>query len=188
MRWEMISTAPARIMGLTDRGQLRPGQRADLVVMNPNTRRIEATIAGGRIQHATRDVRTPFDRHPLIPSWPRSNPMSYAAAITQELRHIRPHDLLELDHLGRAQAWVASGAPLCRLRPPATPPMHLVSYFPVMDHGYILLGAHITSGLWLPPGGHVDMGEHPRDTVRRECMEEAAAPPCPLPASHAVVS
>jgi len=54
--WEMISTAPARIMGLTDRGQLRPGQRADLVVMNPNTRRIEATIAGGRIQHATRDV------------------------------------------------------------------------------------------------------------------------------------
>jgi len=52
----MISTAPARIMGLTDRGQLRPGQRADLVVMNPNTRRIEATIAGGRIQHATRDV------------------------------------------------------------------------------------------------------------------------------------
>jgi len=102
--------------------------------------------------------------------------MSYAAAITQELRHIRPHDLLELDHLGRAQAWVASGAPLCRLRPPATPPMHLVSYFPVMDHGYNLLGAHITSGLWLPPGGHVDMGEHPRDTVRRECMEELRTP------------
>ena len=47
--------------------------------------------------------------------------------------------------------------------------MHLVSYFPVMDQGNILLGAHITSGLWLPPGGHVDAGEHPRDTVRREC-------------------
>ncbi|NBB98027.1 MAG: NUDIX domain-containing protein [Alphaproteobacteria bacterium] len=102
--------------------------------------------------------------------------MTYARTIAQELHHIRPGDVLELDHLARAQGWVASGAPLCRLRPPATPPMHLVSYFPVMDQGNILLGAHITSGLWLPPGGHVDAGEHPRDTVRRECLEELRAP------------
>jgi alpha-D-ribose 1-methylphosphonate 5-triphosphate diphosphatase len=64
--WEMISTAPARIMGLSDRGQLRPDQRADLVVMNPNTRRIEATIAGGRILHATGDVA----RRLLAPAYP----------------------------------------------------------------------------------------------------------------------
>ncbi|SUZ31796.1 hypothetical protein ROE7235_01547 [Roseibaca ekhonensis] len=102
--------------------------------------------------------------------------MRYAQTIAQEMRHIRPADLLELDHLARAQAWVASGAPLCRERPPATPPMHLVGYFPVVDHGHILLGAHITSGLWLPPGGHVDVGEHPRDTVRRECLEELRMP------------
>ncbi len=47
--WEMISTAPARIMGLSDRGRLVQDARADVVVMNPATRRIEATIAGGRI-------------------------------------------------------------------------------------------------------------------------------------------
>jgi alpha-D-ribose 1-methylphosphonate 5-triphosphate diphosphatase len=51
--WEMISTRPAEIMGLSDRGQLVPGQRADLVVLNPNTRRIEATIAGGQIAFAS---------------------------------------------------------------------------------------------------------------------------------------
>ncbi|NBB98026.1 MAG: alpha-D-ribose 1-methylphosphonate 5-triphosphate diphosphatase [Alphaproteobacteria bacterium] len=64
--WEMISTAPARIMGLTDRGQLCPGQRADLVVMNPKTRQIEATIAGGRIRHMTGEVA----RRLLAPGYP----------------------------------------------------------------------------------------------------------------------
>ncbi|MDD7970657.1 alpha-D-ribose 1-methylphosphonate 5-triphosphate diphosphatase [Roseinatronobacter alkalisoli] len=54
--WEMISTRPAEIMGLTDRGRLVPGQRADLVVLNPNTRRIEATIAGGQITYASANV------------------------------------------------------------------------------------------------------------------------------------
>ncbi|SDW55820.1 alpha-D-ribose 1-methylphosphonate 5-triphosphate diphosphatase [Roseicitreum antarcticum] len=49
--WEMISTSPARIFGLTDRGNLRAGQRADLVIMNPATRRIEGTIANGQIAH-----------------------------------------------------------------------------------------------------------------------------------------
>lgn len=50
--WEMISTRPAQIMNLTDRGRLAEGQRADLVIMNPNTRRIEATIVRGRIAFA----------------------------------------------------------------------------------------------------------------------------------------
>jgi len=98
--------------------------------------------------------------------------MRYADLIEAELRQITPADLLELDHLSRARDWVRSGVQLCRTAPPATPPMHLVSYFPVIDQGYVLLGDHISSGLWLPPGGHVDAGEHPRDTVIRECAEE----------------
>jgi alpha-D-ribose 1-methylphosphonate 5-triphosphate diphosphatase len=49
--WEAVSTRPARIAGLADRGRLAPGQRADLVVMDPRTRRIEATVAGGRMAH-----------------------------------------------------------------------------------------------------------------------------------------
>jgi alpha-D-ribose 1-methylphosphonate 5-triphosphate diphosphatase len=49
--WAMISTAPARIMGLTDRGTLVPCQRADVAIVNRATRRIEGTIAGGRIAY-----------------------------------------------------------------------------------------------------------------------------------------
>ncbi len=46
--WEMISTRPARIAGLTDRGRIAPGLRADLTIVNAASRRIEATMAGGR--------------------------------------------------------------------------------------------------------------------------------------------
>ncbi|MFN4098832.1 MAG: alpha-D-ribose 1-methylphosphonate 5-triphosphate diphosphatase [Pararhodobacter sp.] len=50
--WELISTNPARILGLTDRGRLAPGQRADLVVVNPETHAIEACFTAGRLAHA----------------------------------------------------------------------------------------------------------------------------------------
>lgn len=98
--------------------------------------------------------------------------MTYSQRIGAELRLIHPCDQLELDHLARARDWVRSGAPLCRIAPPATPALHLVSYFPLVDGSFVLLGDHISSGLWLPPGGHVEQGEHPRDTVIRECTEE----------------
>ncbi|MEO1678098.1 MAG: alpha-D-ribose 1-methylphosphonate 5-triphosphate diphosphatase [Pseudomonadota bacterium] len=45
--WALISTAPASILGLPDRGTLDPGRRADLVAINAETRQIEMTIAGG---------------------------------------------------------------------------------------------------------------------------------------------
>ena len=47
--WDLVSGGAARVMGLADRGALTPGLRADLVVINPETRRVEATIAGGRL-------------------------------------------------------------------------------------------------------------------------------------------
>ncbi|EPX76329.1 amidohydrolase 3 [Salipiger mucosus DSM 16094] len=47
--WALVSERPARLLGLTDRGRLVPGQRADLVVMEPGTRRIVATLAGGQV-------------------------------------------------------------------------------------------------------------------------------------------
>lgn len=50
--WALISTNPAELMGLTDRGQIAPGMRADLVVVNPQTQSIEATFAAGRLAHA----------------------------------------------------------------------------------------------------------------------------------------
>ena len=63
--WQMISTRPAQIMGLSDRGMLIPGQRADLVVMNPNTRRVEATLVRGQIAFASRQAAYRLLQAPL---------------------------------------------------------------------------------------------------------------------------
>ncbi len=45
--WAMISANPARIMGLKDRGTLAAGRRADLVIVNAQTRQIEGTMVAG---------------------------------------------------------------------------------------------------------------------------------------------
>jgi alpha-D-ribose 1-methylphosphonate 5-triphosphate diphosphatase len=54
--WGMISEAPARIMGLADRGQLLEGQRADLVAVNSETRRVEMTLSAGRVAHLSGEL------------------------------------------------------------------------------------------------------------------------------------
>ncbi|NKZ39498.1 NUDIX hydrolase [Oleiagrimonas citrea] len=99
------------------------------------------------------------------------------ASIRAELRSIRPLDAMENDHLTDALAWVESGAELCRLAKPATPPKHLVAYFAVVDDGHILLVDHRNAQRWLPTGGHVEPGEHPRQTVARELKEELGLAP-----------
>lgn len=70
--------------------------------------------------------------------------------------------------------WIDSGAPLWRIAPPATPPEHLVAYCALVDSAArsMLLVDHRKAGLWLPTGGHVDPGEHPRAAARRELHEE----------------
>lgn len=94
------------------------------------------------------------------------------AAIRREVEKIDALDEPERQALSDVLGWIDSGAELCRRRKPATPPKHLIAYFAVVDQDHILLVDHINAGLWLPPGGHVEPGEHPRDTVRRECREE----------------
>lgn len=93
-------------------------------------------------------------------------------AIREEVASIEPFDALERSHCEDALAWIDSGAELCRLQKPATPPKHLVSYFVLVDHGHVLLVDHKNAQLWLPSGGHVEPGEHPRATVIRELGEE----------------
>lgn len=56
--WAMVSSTPARIMGLEDRGALDTCKRADLVVINADTRQIEATMVAGRWTHLCGDVAT----------------------------------------------------------------------------------------------------------------------------------
>jgi 8-oxo-dGTP diphosphatase len=91
---------------------------------------------------------------------------------------INPHDALEREHIADVLSWIDSGAPLFRVEKPDKPPKHLVSYFVVVDpdHDSMLLCDHIKAQLWLPPGGHVEPGEDPTETVRRESHEELAKP------------
>lgn len=90
------------------------------------------------------------------------------------IKDIEPCDTLERDHIDDTMAWIESGANIYRIEKPDKPPKHLVSYFVVVDpdHGSLLLADHIKAQLWLPSGGHVELGEHPRDTVVREMREE----------------
>jgi alpha-D-ribose 1-methylphosphonate 5-triphosphate diphosphatase len=58
--WGMISEAPSRIMRLTDRGRLTEGMRADLVAINPETRRVEMTLSAGRVAYLSGELARRF--------------------------------------------------------------------------------------------------------------------------------
>ncbi len=113
--------------------------------------------------------------------WAAVGEAELRAAIRAEIEAITPLDALEATHHADALAWVDSGAELIRQAKPATPPKHLVSYFAVVDANGILLVDHKNAQLWLPAGGHVEPGEHPRQTVARELREELG-----FAASHAI--
>lgn len=52
--WRLVSSAPARAAGLTDRGTLSAGHRADILLVDdevPLRPRVVAVIAGGRLVH-----------------------------------------------------------------------------------------------------------------------------------------
>ena len=87
---------------------------------------------------------------------------------------IQPFDAVEETTIAGALAWIDSGADLWRGDSHHLPSPHLVAYFPLVDvrQRRVLLVDHRKAGLWLPPGGHVEPGEHPRDTALREAIEE----------------
>ncbi|UFS74298.1 alpha-D-ribose 1-methylphosphonate 5-triphosphate diphosphatase [Tardiphaga sp. 37S4] len=58
--WALISSAPARAAGLTDRGEIAGGRRADLLLVDDSTAmrpRIVAVIAQGKLVHLTDATR-----------------------------------------------------------------------------------------------------------------------------------
>ncbi|GAA1246558.1 NUDIX hydrolase [Oryzihumus leptocrescens] len=87
---------------------------------------------------------------------------------------IRPFDRQEDADRAAVLGWLNETDDVFRRAKPRTPPQHLVSYFLLVDPvgPQILLVDHRKSGLWLPAGGHVEPGESPVDTVRREVAEE----------------
>ena len=114
--------------------------------------------------------------------------LSEVAKIAAQIMGIVPLDETERAHREDALRWLASTDDVFRRIPPRTPPKHVVSYFLLRDpaDGSVLLVDHRKAGLWLPTGGHVDPGEDPVETVKREAGEElgidavfAEEPPAP---------
>lgn len=58
--WDLVSTGPAEILRLPDRGYIEPGRRADLAIVHAETRRVEATISRGRLIHAEGEAALRF--------------------------------------------------------------------------------------------------------------------------------
>jgi 8-oxo-dGTP diphosphatase len=94
--------------------------------------------------------------------------------ILTAIASIIPFDNVEREHLNFVKDWIASGAGIFRIAKPDKPNIHLVSYFIVIDPqtNELLLVDHKKAELWLPPGGHVELNEHPRKTVKRKVKEE----------------
>lgn len=87
---------------------------------------------------------------------------------------IEAHDAFEKEQIVDTLTWIKSGASIFRVAKPDIPNKHLVSYFVLFDSTAqkMLLVDHKKAQLWLPPGGHIEPDEDPKDTVRRECLEE----------------
>ncbi|MEP4196731.1 MAG: alpha-D-ribose 1-methylphosphonate 5-triphosphate diphosphatase [Aliishimia sp.] len=53
--WDLVSSGPARILGLNDRGRLDAGLRADVVILNAQDR-VAATISAGRVSYMSGEI------------------------------------------------------------------------------------------------------------------------------------
>jgi len=101
--------------------------------------------------------------------------LSATEVVHDLVRDIMPGDAVEAEHQANTlHGW----RPLrtCFGASSRDPDRHLVSYGAILDpaDGSSLLVDHINAGLWLPPGGHVEPGEHPAASARREIREELA--------------
>ncbi|MFI1918032.1 NUDIX domain-containing protein [Nocardia sp. NPDC020380] len=100
------------------------------------------------------------------------------AVIAATVAAITPWDELERLHIARTSAWLHSTDDIYRRIQPATPSPHLVAYTVLVDpdESGVYLGRHRKADLYLPMGGHVEPGEHPRHAARREAGEELGIP------------
>jgi len=57
--WALLSSGPARVLGLSDRGVLSEGKRADLVILDAADQ-VAATLSGGRVSHMSGGIAARF--------------------------------------------------------------------------------------------------------------------------------
>ena len=57
--WALVSSGPARVLGLKDRGTLEVGKRADLVILDAQNQ-VAATLSGGRISYMNGGIAARF--------------------------------------------------------------------------------------------------------------------------------
>ncbi|WP_170466722.1 alpha-D-ribose 1-methylphosphonate 5-triphosphate diphosphatase [Ruegeria arenilitoris] len=58
--WALVSSGPARVLGLSDRGDLSVGKRADIVILEAESMRVAATLASGRVSFMSGDIAARF--------------------------------------------------------------------------------------------------------------------------------
>ena len=58
--WDLVSKGPAEVLGLDDRGELAPGKRADVVILEKDSQRVAATLSGGRVSYMSGEIAARF--------------------------------------------------------------------------------------------------------------------------------
>ncbi len=58
--WSLVSSGPARVLELVDRGYFAAGLRADLVILEAGSKRVVATMSAGRFSYLSGDVAARF--------------------------------------------------------------------------------------------------------------------------------
>ncbi|OIQ45265.1 MAG: alpha-D-ribose 1-methylphosphonate 5-triphosphate diphosphatase [Roseobacter sp. MedPE-SW] len=58
--WGLVSSGPASLLGLADRGDFTPGKRADMVILDRASERVTATLSSGRVSYMSGEIATRF--------------------------------------------------------------------------------------------------------------------------------
>ncbi len=58
--WGLVSTGPADLLGLDDRGDFTPGKRADMMILDKASERVAATLSGGRVSYMSGEIAARF--------------------------------------------------------------------------------------------------------------------------------
>lgn len=58
--WHLVSSGPAAILGLQDRGHIKAGYRADLLILDAKNQQVAACFAGGALSYMSGDLAQRF--------------------------------------------------------------------------------------------------------------------------------